>query len=129
MIIHPCHWSGVILEPQPNIFHQLQTNYADRIQTLNMGISDQPGNFSLRGGGEKASLGNSNGNIVVKTLQQLWDDLQPLTRVDVLVVDVEGHEERVLALQVLYEMIHLKDQQRVTNMYLGESTFVELSYE
>ena len=122
--VRPCHWSGVILEPQPNIFHQLETNYADvadRIQTLNMGISDQPGNFSLRGGGETASLGNSNGNIVVKTLQQLWDDLQPLTRVDVLVVDVEGHEERVLALQdmphpkprlILYEMIHLKDQQR-----------------
>ena len=88
---------------------------------MGISISDQPGNFSLRGGGETASLGNSNGNIVVKTLQQLWDDLQPLTRVDVLVVDVEGHEERVLALQdmphpkprlILYEMIHLKDQQR-----------------
>ena len=40
---------------------------------------------------------------------------------DLLVVDVEGYEERVLALQdmphpkprlVLYEMIHLKDDQR-----------------
>ena len=59
--------------------------------------ADQPGNFSLRGGGETASLDTGKGNIVVKTLQQLWDDLQPLKTVDLLVVDVDGYEECVLA--------------------------------
>ena len=123
--VRPCHWSAAILEPQPHIFAQLQHNYADvadRIQTLNLAVSNQRGNMSMRGGGETASLQtNQEGNIAVVTLADLWQRLQPLTRVDVLVVDVEGHENRVLQLQdlpspqprfVLLEIAHLSTEQR-----------------
>ena len=71
----------------------------------------------MKGGGETAHLvPRSSGDIPVVTLQDLWDRFQP-TKIDVLVVDVEGHEEQVLHLQeiptpkpryILFEMVHLQ---------------------
>lgn len=117
--VRPCHWQGAILEPQPDVFAQLQANYADvapRIQTLPWAISNQQGNFSMRGGGEQAGINiRQPGNISVHTLQDLWNYLQP-PMVHALVVDVEGHEERILYYQdipspkprlILFERKHL----------------------
>lgn len=117
--VRPCHWQGAILEPQPDVFAQLQANYADvapRIQTLPWAISNLAGNFSMRGGGEQAGINiRQPGNISVYTLQDLWNYLQPPV-VHALVVDVEGHEERILYYQdipspkprlILFERKHL----------------------
>ena len=109
--VRPCHWSGVILEPQPAVFAQLQANYADvrdRIQTYNWAASNQSADaMGMCGGGENALLmdrskyrcarkrrDNDHTNIRVVTLSELWAHAVLPTQtptVHVLVVDVEGH--------------------------------------
>ena len=124
--VRPCQWRGAILEPVPATFDKLQQNYADvadRIQTLNMAVSNQTGTMSLKGMNEMARmvpLGQGRGEIQVKTLADLWAQLQP-QRVDALVVDVEGHEVQCLADQdmpspkpryILFEIKQLNEQER-----------------
>lgn len=120
--VRPCRWRGLVLEPQPQVFQQLERNYADvpDIHTLNLAVSDQSGFMSMRGAGETASLNpnSKDGDVQVVTLPELWEKYKP-ERVDVLVVDIEGNEENVLfkapipspkPRYILFEMIHLKPE-------------------
>lgn len=124
--VRPCHWRGAILEPVAFAFSKLQKNYADvadRIQTLQMAVSNTTGTMSIKGMNEMARmvpLGQGRGEVPVVTLRDLWTKLQP-TKVDALVVDVEGHEVACLADQdlpspkprfILLEIKNLNEEER-----------------
>ena len=124
--VRPCHWRGAILEPVAFAFSKLQENYADvadRIQTLQMAVSNTTGTMSIKGMNEMARmvpLGQGRGEVPVVTLRDLWTKLQP-TQVDALVVDVEGHEVACLADQdlpspkprfILLEIKNLNEEER-----------------
>ena len=110
-------WRGAVIEANPITFEKLRTNYRDfRPLPINLAISNETGslNFwcprmtgfscgtelctSVRANADR--MGQIHGEFVhssvrAVTLSQLWQFLSP-EEVDILVVDVEGAEERVL---------------------------------
>lgn len=134
--VRPCHWSGVAIEPMPETYATLKNNYHDlealnQIVTLNLGVSDSSGYTKMLGGGETASLSTEikqekEGTMMVEvvTLKQLWERVKyhiPSTGVDILVLDVEGNEQNILAkdhlphplpTRILFEIAHITQEGR-----------------
>lgn len=135
--VRPCGWSGAVVEPMPFTFQKLKENYQDleatgRVVALNYGVSEAHGYAGMLGGGELAKIGQvgtdrsllkDNENVVeIVTLSQIWDMLRsriPSTGVDILVLDVEGNEAKILArgemprprpAWILFEIAHLSHE-------------------
>jgi FkbM family methyltransferase len=134
--VRPCNWSGAVVEPALDTFTNLKINYqdlidADRVFAFNLGVSNKHGYTKMLGRGEAASLsgemseslnqfGDDNSLVVeVVTIAEIWDKLKsriPSSGVDILVLDVEGNEANILALEefphprptrILFEIAHL----------------------
>lgn len=125
-IVRKWNWNGVLVEPVPSHFNRLKSNYAgfNNLNFENVAISDKSGEFQfyqlpaqyddppwlqqIGSFSYEAIAGNLKDShpeliqyIVATsmpaiTLQQLLDRRQ-IERVDVMVIDVEGHEHKVLA--------------------------------
>ena len=141
-----CGWKGVALEPFSQTFAKLCKNYEPfpRVRPLNAAVSNRSGSArlmtGLAGGGEanrlstnpmgrmwKARLaGGPSEAVRLLSMHDLWGELRWLRHrreVDVLVVDAEGEEERILGTGplpepvprlVFFEHKHLKDRQVAT---------------
>lgn len=115
-------------------FMQLKENYADvdnRVMALNYGVSEKRGYASMKGlKGEMAHIpeivtevpvNTKEDYVEIVTINDIWDKLRdriPSTGVDILVLDVEGNEAKILAhggdlpypkpKRILFEIAHLK---------------------
>jgi FkbM family methyltransferase len=128
------HWQGIAIEPNPNSFNELKTNYAPypSVTPLQVAISDQDGMVELHLGDGPAKSNEADTimrgspwtkSIKVKslTLSSLWKQhvVSNLPKVDIMVVDVEGAEPMLLSGLVpdpkprfiLFEYYHLKNDE------------------
>jgi len=154
------HWRGLLLEPTRDSFHKLCANYAahqPRICALKAAASDYTGEAKIqimRNGcprGQCNHLLNKGDNVrwhhrwartnqtervAVITLARVWEELKrvhgPIATVSLLVVDVEGSEDRLLGPPlpsprprlVMFEHKHLSmDRQRTINASLLEQGY------
>lgn len=109
-----CGWRGVAVEPSTPAFKALCRNYArwPRVRPLRAAASNssQGGGVLMRGGGEMNQLVFSgshpylhararqlNESVPVLSLLEIWRLDAVVKPVDVLVLDVEGAEARILA--------------------------------
>jgi FkbM family methyltransferase len=155
LVLEQPGWTGVLVEPQPDVFARLQRNYASeasRLQFLNAAISDKPGKqpfyFIPRDEMEQLSLPAwaaeiasfdadhlrkhfpsariDEQNVTVMTFEQAASRL-PDGRVDLVVLDVEGHESAIIpAIDLdryrvrflIYEHMHMSaaDGERLGNV-------------
>lgn len=108
------HWSGAVVEPNPVSYRDLDANYVDhpRIRPLWLAISDvdnrtidfwcNDDSIRCTTNAHWATVANfmaftSHMKVPARTLSGLWKDLRP-TKVDLLVIDVEDAEYRILEL-------------------------------
>jgi len=124
------HWKGLAIEPNPNSFKELKANYAPMkdVTPLQLAVSDTDGKVSLfmedgpahsneadtivPGGAWSKSV-----QVPALTIQSLWSKYVSgkFPAVDILVIDVEGAEPKVLQGTfaepkprfILYEYYHL----------------------
>lgn len=115
-------WRGVLVEPQPEVFSKLRANYDAQEQRLvfeNLAVSDHSGNITMYGprreGGNpttyEASVSSAEPKIAARqlhtsdleaftvpclTLNDLFEK-HPMNSIDVLQIDVEGHEFKILS--------------------------------
>ena len=149
LVVENDSWSGVMIEPQPDVFNRLQRNYAaqlSRLQFLNVAISDKGGEkilFYISETEQKllglpdwtSQLASFNSEHLskhfpharlvrcsVKTMTfEEAANLLPAGHVDVVVIDIEGHEraiietidlERHRVKFIIYEHRHLSERDR-----------------
>ena len=149
LVLEDDRWWGVMVEPQPDVFDRLRRNYlaqASRLQFLNAAISDRSGEKTLFriSEAERKQLGLSNwvGEVASFSAEHLRKHfpharlvsygVKTMTfaevanrlsggHVDVVVIDVEGHErtiienidlERHRVKFIVYEHKHLSESDR-----------------
>mmetsp|Transcript_2317 Transcript_2317/g.3958 ORF Transcript_2317/g.3958 Transcript_2317/m.3958 type:complete len:261 (-) Transcript_2317:84-866(-) len=129
-------WQGYVIEPNPNSFKELQENYVhlSGVTPLNFAVSDQdemvtlhfgPGDASANEAAtilENTDFANST-QVPALSLQSLWEKhvANKVPRVDILVVDVEGAEPKVLKGSlatpkprfILFEYYHLSEADHI----------------
>lgn len=100
-------WRGAVVEPNPVSYSELQSNYADytNVRPLKLAISDIDNDaidFWCNDAYNRCTTNKHFGQsfparikVPSRTLAGLWDELQP-SQVDLLVIDVEDAEDRVL---------------------------------
>jgi len=98
-----CLFHAYAFEPNPPSFERLQRNISlnssANVKAFRMGLSDRPGSLSIEAhpaNSGAARLVERAGDIPVSTLDDFVES-HGLTRVDLIKIDVEGYEERVLA--------------------------------
>lgn len=149
LVVENDSWSGVLIEPQPDVFNRLQRNYAaqsSRLQFLNVAISDKAGEkilFYISETEQKllglpdwtSQVASFNADHLAKhfpharvvsyhvkamTFEEAAN-LLPAGHVDVVVIDIEGHEraiidtidlERHRVKFIIYEHRHLSERDR-----------------
>jgi FkbM family methyltransferase len=149
IVVENTGWSGILIEPQYDAFERLKENYfpqQSRLQFLNVAISDRSGESAIfcisederkrlalpDWAGEIASFDAQHLykafplaksfrlNVKTMTFAEVADRL-PGGHVDVVVVDVEGHERRVIETIdlerhrvrfIVYEHKHLSETDR-----------------
>ena len=123
VLSHP-GWRGVLVEPQPRAFQQLQGNYASashRLQFLNCAVSDFSGCIDMYELEESEieklklpawsrevastdeshvvrhfpSARRSKRSVPAMRVSEILDEYD-LPKVDLIVMDVEGHERRII---------------------------------
>lgn len=127
------HWKGYAVEPNPNSFKELRANYKQHpsVTPLEFAVSDKDGLVDLFVGSGSAAANEANtilpGSNFVNTVQvksmtlpSLWKThvVGKLPKVDILVVDVEGAEPKLLKGTltnpkprfILFEYYHLARQ-------------------
>jgi FkbM family methyltransferase len=105
------HWRGIAVEPNPNSFEELKANYAPHasVMPLQLAISDEDGTVDFFMGDGPASANEANTimnrghwknsvKVPSMSLPSLWQsEVAPqLPNVDILVIDVEGAEPKLL---------------------------------
>jgi len=98
-------WNGIVLEPVPKIFSKLTDNYKPypSVKPVQALVSNHSGVGRIGGGGETSheiSLSRKKGvEVPTYTLQTLWKDVfgADKKKVDLLVVDAEGNEPKILS--------------------------------
>jgi FkbM family methyltransferase len=132
------HWRGLLLEPQPAVFTQLQANYRGETQLIleNAALARQAGTLtlytvegaSLRASFNREALRKHFGDsativeVPVTTVTfPLLMERHRISRVDLLVVDTEGFDYQVIAMAldagllprlIRYEHLHLSSADR-----------------
>lgn len=164
LVLEDDRWSGVMVEPQPDVFDRLRRNYlaqASRLQFLNVAISDRSGEktlfciseaerkqLGLSDWGEEVASFNAEHlrkhfpharlvscSVKTMTFAEVADRLSG-GHVDVVVMDVEGHErtiienidlERHRVKFIVYEHKHLSESDRsaVENKLRGHGFFLK----
>lgn len=105
-------WKGVLIEPQPDVFLELKSAFGTHknLTLINKGISNNPGTLKMFRNPKENTTASFNRSIVKKQnpnsgIEELTIDcvrLSPLlsslnwTDIDILIVDTEGHEKKVL---------------------------------
>jgi len=95
-------WKGVVVEPVPRLFEQLRGNYQPfpSITPLHGMVSDHAGVGKIVDFGEMSHEGNKGVDVDSYTLEGLWADKVKSfagSKVDILVVDAEGNEPKILS--------------------------------
>jgi len=98
-------WNGIVLEPVPHIFKQLSQNYKKfpTIKPVQALVSNHSGTGRILDSAETSheiSLSRSKGvNVPTYTLVSLWREKfgADKKKVDILVVDAEGNEPKILS--------------------------------
>ena len=96
------------VEPSPDLFKRLEenialNNFGDTIHPIEVGLGDKEGTFDLnicsQSEGGSSMVGDTPADKTVKikvmTLKKVIEELK-LTKIDVLKIDIEGMEDRVL---------------------------------
>lgn len=88
-------------EPQPDNFELLQKNilenkYAGKIEPFTFGVSDKAGKAHITNEGGGSRVGDEGDAIKLITLEDIWGLVPGIEFVDVLKIDVEGYEGRIL---------------------------------
>jgi len=150
LVLEDDRWCGVMVEPQPDVFDRLRRNYlaqASRLQFLNAAISDRSGEKTLfciseaerkqsglpHWSSEVASFNAEHlrkhfphaklvsCSVKTMTFAEVADRL-PGGHVDVVVIDVEGHERTIIesidlkrhrVKIIVYEHKHLSESDRL----------------
>ena len=141
-----CRWRGLALEPFPPIFTRLCRNYAPwpGVRPLRTAVSDFVGSATfLTGNKETNHLANKwelqrprpNVTVGVVRLSDVWREVDSPS-VDVLVVDVEGAESKILSAAlphpqpslILFEHVHLrKDERQLIDHSLTAQGYTQLA--
>jgi len=121
------NWNGIVLEPVPHIFKQLTDNYKpyDSVRPIQALVSNHSGVGKILDRAETSheiSLSRRAGvEVPTYTLVTLWKERFGATadaKVDILVVDAEGNEPRILGgafpepkpSLVLFEIANMQQQ-------------------
>lgn len=98
-------WNGIVIEPVPHIFKQLKTNYAQypSVTPVQALVSNHSGAGRILDSAETSheiSLARKKGvEVPTYTLASLWKEklFTDREKVDILVVDAEGNEPKILS--------------------------------
>jgi FkbM family methyltransferase len=122
--ITECGWRGILVEPQPDVFEKLKANYApyaDQLIFENVAINESDGSAELwrvcantPDGGHALTLSSFNRSLVEKQRRELKGRMESIqvpcatpaqlldkhgaVRLDVLQIDAEGYDYRILSL-------------------------------
>ena len=132
--VQSCGWRGLAFEPVPGTFQKLCRNIAaigGQVRALRAVVSNETGSawvkISARNGGERSHVvptpaGGIGPSSLVQRIPSLsLEDVWSPEGVDVLIVDAEGSEERILGYGalptplprlVLFEHVYLSEAQR-----------------
>jgi FkbM family methyltransferase len=99
------NWNGIVLEPVPQIFSKLSENYQPypSVKPVNAMVSNHSGVGRILDKAETSheiSLSRKKGvEVPTYTLETLWKDVfgADQKKVDLLVVDAEGNEPKILS--------------------------------
>ena len=132
--VQSCGWRGLAFEPVPSIFQKLCRNIAEfggRVRPLRAIISNETGSawmrVNARNGGERSHVvptpksGTEPSSHVQRIPSLSLHGVWSRDGVDVLIVDAEGSEERILGYSplptplpqlILFEHVYLSESQR-----------------
>jgi len=123
-------WNGIVIEPVPRIFQKLRDNYSPfpSVKPVNCLVSDHTGVGKIVDQGETSQEADAADAKAIEvesyTLVDLWKQTfhakMSTKKVDILVVDAEGNEPKILGgafpeprpKLVLFESAHLNPDQR-----------------
>ena len=132
--VQSCGWRGLAFEPVPGTFQKLCRNIAaigGRVRPIRAVISNETGSawmkINARNGGERSHVmptprsGTEPSSLMQRIPSLSLHDVWSQDGVDVLIVDAEGSEERILGYSplptplpqlVLFEHVYLSESQR-----------------
>ena len=114
-LIRRHHWRGILVEPQPEAFRSLQTNYQgeEGLQFFNVAIGPQNGSIAIyTRRGASVPIASVNRRLLVKpghsaqeitsievpcwTLDRLLEEASAPASIDLLQIDTEGYDCEIL---------------------------------